>query len=350
MYPNSLEYDRREFLKASVVASTVALTQLSWQPVPILADEVQPESDAKQPTFTFVQINDLHVQAPLTADSKVKPTYNQANAKARWCIDSIVAGPQSAFVLAIGDMAHGEQLGQVPKDLAEFKTIIAPLKCPLYPAVGNHEVVQQEGNENFERPYREVFGKDRVNYFFEHGGLLFIVLNNSGACVVKPEIIQQRNDWLRKTLAHHPDQKKILCCHIPIVPIRDEPVLAKSFGFRSYQAHDAELLDIVDEHAKTIVAVLSGHLHLTGFTVRNGIHHISICGTASYPSDFARFAVYEDRIEMRVCQLPAELAQAHRSIHGQPRHSQDSTDKDHATGESYQRGNESERLLRIPLV
>lgn len=344
-------YSRRTFLKSSIIVSAGAVTQAMWQSVPARAKEVRPgnESDAQQAQFTFVQINDLHVQAPLTAESKVKPTYKQANEKARWCIDSILSGPQPNFVLAIGDMVHGEHIEQVPKDLAEFKSMIKPLQCPLYPAVGNHEVVQQEGNEQYERPYREAFGEDRVNYSFQHGGLLFIVLNNSGACVVKPEIIQQRNAWLRRTLADHPDQKKILCCHIPILPVRDEPILAKSFGFRSYQAHDAELLSIVDEHTKTILAVLSGHLHLTGFAVRKGVHHISICGTASYPSDFSRFAVYEDRIEMQVCQLPAELAKSHPSLHGKPRHSQDFTDKEHATGESYQMGRTDERLLQIPL-
>jgi predicted MPP superfamily phosphohydrolase len=351
--PNSTNRnDRRTFLKTSLLASTAAAAQTLWQPVPVVGAEGKSlrEKGKEQPKLTFVQINDLHVQAPLTAESKVKPTYKQANAKARWCIDAIVKGPQPDFILAIGDMAHGERLEQVPKDLAEFKSMIASLKCPLYPAIGNHEVVQQEGNEQYERPYREAFGDERVNYFFEQGGLLFVVLNNSGACVVASEIIKQRNAWLRDTLAAHPDQKKVLCCHIPIVPVRDEPVLAKSFGFSSYHAHDAELLQIVDEHSKSIVAVLSGHLHLTGFVVRNGVHHISICGTASYPSDYARFALYEDRLEMQVCQLPADLAHTHPSLHGRPRHADDFTDKQHITGESYQRGNEAERMLHISLV
>ena len=100
-------------------------------------------------------------------------------------------------------------------------------------------------------------------------------------------------------LAKYPAQPKVLGCHIPVVPIRQEPVLAKSFGFRSYQAHDPELLEVIDAHAATIVAVLSGHLHLTGCVQRKGVHHISISGTASYPSNFARFDVYDKRIEMR---------------------------------------------------
>jgi 2',3'-cyclic-nucleotide 2'-phosphodiesterase (5'-nucleotidase family) len=140
--PISAANDRRRFLKTSLIASTCGLAGTLWQPVPAWSVEDQASEKAEPAKLTFVQINDLHVQAPLAANSKIKPTYKLANEKARWCIEAIANGPEPDFVLAIGDMAHGEQLDQVAKDLAEFKAISAPLKCPLYPVVGNHEVVQ----------------------------------------------------------------------------------------------------------------------------------------------------------------------------------------------------------------
>lgn len=253
------------------------------------------------------------------------------------------------FVLGLGDLIHGERLDRLPLDLEQFQTLTKSLQAPLYPTLGNHETVQQEGHPDYERAYRAVFGDDRVHYTFEHGGVRFILFNNGGATVVGPQIVRARNDWLRQTLAKHPGQPKVLGCHIPVVPIRQEPVLARSFGFRSYQAHDQELLEVIDAHAATIVAVLSGHLHLTGCVKRKGVHHLSISGTASYPSDFACFDVYEDRIEMRVQPLPAELAASSPSIHGRPRHPQDFTDEDHATAEAYQAGRLDERKLTISI-
>ena len=312
-----------------------------WQPLPTMAAQ----TPVTEPKLRFVQINDLHVQAPNAAVR----TYEKANEKARWVIEEINRKPRPDFVLGIGDLVHGERLDQLPKDLAVFQEIIKPLQVPFYPGLGNHEVIQQEGSPVHERAYREVFGDNRVNYTYAAGGLRFIMLNNSGACVVNAEIVRKRNAWLREILKEFADQPKILGCHIPLIPVREEAVLTKSFGFRSYMAHDAELLALVDQHAESMVAVLSGHLHLTGVAVRNGVHHISIAGTASYPSDFARFEVFADRITLQVCQLPAELAKSHPPLHGQPRHKLDFTDATHSTGEIYQAGQESERNLTIPL-
>lgn len=325
---------RRAFLPALGVAASGSV----WRSIPA-GGASQP--DAK-PRLTFVQINDLHVQEPGTT---IKG-YNSANEKAQWVVQEINRQPPD-FVLGIGDLIHGERLDQLPRDLAAFQQIIKPLKAPFYPAMGNHEVVQREGDSVYEKAYRDVFGDQRVNYTFEAGGLRFIMLNNSGAVVVGPDIIRRRNAWLNDVLKAHPGQPKILACHIPIIPVRDEPVLAKSFGFRSYAAHDPELLALVDEHAGSIIAVLSGHLHLTGQAERKGVHHISICGTASYPSDFARYQVFDERIVMQVSQLPSALAQTTTSLHGHPRHKMDFTEAAHENAELYKVGRSEERNLTI---
>lgn len=65
---------------------------------------------------------------------------------------------------------------------------------------------------------------------------------------------------------------------------------------------------------------------LTGVVTRNGVHHVSISGTASYPCDFASFDVYPDRIRFRVHSLPQQLSTPDTNIHGRPRHAVDYTD------------------------
>lgn len=332
---------RRNVLKYSASVAAAAI----WRPIPRSWAVVNED----RPQFSFVQLNDTHVQSPLVAPDPNLETYARANDKLRWCVEEINRAPQPDFVLFIGDLIHGERLDRLALDLGTFQELTKPLVPKIYPTLGNHEVVQQEGDPKHEQPYRQVFGDDRVNYTFEHGEMLFVMLNNSGATVVSPEVIRKRNAWLRDVLEKHPDQKKIIGCHIPIVPVREEAILAKSFGFGSYQCHDKELLELVDAHSQTILAVLSGHLHLTGYVLRNGVHHISIAGTASYPSDFARFAVHEDRIEMTVCQLPPELAKSYPSIHGKPRFATDFTDSHHTTSDEYQIGRTDERRLTIPL-
>ena len=325
---------RRAFLPALGIAAGGGV----WRSIPA-GGASKPEA---KPRLTFVQINDLHVQEPGT-DIK---GYKSANEKAQWVVQEINRQPPD-FVLGIGDLIHGQRLEQLPKDLAVFRELIKPLQVPFYPTMGNHEDVQREGDPVYEKAYRDVFGDQRVSYTFEAGGVRFIMLNNSGATGASPEIIRKRNAWLRDVLKTHPGDPKILGCHIPIVPVRDEPVLARSFGFRSYIAHDPELLALVDEHADSIIAVLSGHLHLTGQVERKGVRHISICGTASYPSDFARYQVFDDRIVMQVSQLPRALAQTTTSLHGQPRHKTDFTDAAHENAELYKAGRSEERSLTI---
>ncbi|MBI5685298.1 MAG: metallophosphoesterase [Verrucomicrobia bacterium] len=300
------------------------------------------------PAFSFLQINDTHVDADAGKDG-----YEKANEKARWLIEAAASGRHFArpdFVVGVGDLIHGERVENLAPDLRLLHEMLKPLRVSFYPVVGNHEVVQQEGSAKHEQAYHETFGDDRVNYTFTHGGILFIALNNSGACCVGPAVVKSRNDWLRRELEGAPGVPKIILCHIPLVPLREEAVLAKSFGFRSYMDHDGETLRIVETHANSVIAVLSGHLHLTGVTRRNGIVHVSIAGTASYPCDYALYRVFADRIEARVHQLPARLVTPKTNIHGKPRYPRDFVDAKHPTPWQYVAGRADERTFTIPLA
>ncbi len=301
--------------------------------------------------FRFVQLNDLHVQASEPAVTASQQTYAQANEKARWVVAAIkdrTLGPRPDFVVGVGDLIHGESIDRLAPDLEALREIIAPIPCPFYPVVGNHEVVQQERSPEYARPWCEAFGRESTDYTFSYRGILFVAVNNAGA--PNAEAAAQRNAWLRGVLAAAGGQPTIVLCHIPLVPLRDESILAESFGFTSYRDHDPGTLEAVAEHRDTVIAVLSGHLHLTGMKQQDGICHISIAGTASYPCDVAAYDVFPDRIEVAVQQLPEGLATSAASIHGQQRHGRDFVDADHDTPEQYQSGRASERCFTISLT
>lgn len=306
-----------------------------------------PAVGSRAPLFSFLQLNDTHVDADAGKDG-----YEKANEKARWLIEAAASGRQCArpdFVVGVGDLIHGERVENLAPDLRLLREMLKPLRVPFYPVVGNHEVVQQEGSAKHEQAYRETFGDERVNYTFMHGGILFIALNNSGACCVAPAVVRARNDWFRRELERAPGVPKIILCHIPLVPLRDEAVLAKSFGFRSYMDHDGGTLKLVEAHSDSVIAVLSGHLHLTGVARRKGIVHISIAGTASYPCDYALYRVFADRIEAGVRQLPSHLVTPKTNIHGHPRHPRDFVDASHKTPRQYVAGRPDERVFTVPL-
>jgi hypothetical protein len=331
--------DRRRF--ARLVGAGAALGFLERLGLPLArADEAAPS-----PLFRFVQWNDTHVDA-------TRPSaYRLANEKAAYLADWVNAAQRSSpydFVVGIGDLIHGGDLADLAEDVGVLKRLVAGLAAPLRPVVGNHENAQREGDPDYEKPFREAFGLDQTNTTFRHKGFLFVMLNNSGAPVSNRQPVgRRRNAWFRHVLEGSPGVPKIVCCHIPLVPLRDAAVLAKSFGFISHVAGDDELLGLVDAHADSIIAVLSGHLHLTGIVRREGVHHVSVSGTAGYPCDFATYDVFPDRIQARVRSSPKKLLTPDTDIHGKPRHKTDYTDAGHPTHESYVKGNASEREFDI---
>jgi hypothetical protein len=136
---------------------------------------------------------------------------------------------------------------------------------------------------------------------------------------------------------------------VPLIAMREEEPLKASFGFSSWRVLDTCLDEIIQEQADTVIAVLCGHIHLTGVRQQNGIYHIMPGGTCGYPSDFASFEVFSDHINVSMHRAPDRWLDRAGDIHGQPRHPVDYTDAEHPDHERYLWGNPDERVLTIPL-
>ena len=296
----------------------------------------------RQPLLRFVQLSDTHVNITL-------PDAEITQKKLDFLIDAInkeTYFPVPNFVIGIGDIIEGGTPSTRKSEFEILKNKLAGLKCPFYPVVGNHENNALEGNAKAEAEYIAAFGPDRLNYTFEVAGVQFIMLNNSGAPGANAGAAgKARRTWLQSVLKASPGTPKIISCHIPLVTMRDEAVLAKSFGFGSYYAFDPALLKIVEDHADDVLAVLSGHVHLSGTVQRKGVYHITTSGTDDYPCDFAEYEVYKDRLQVRMYTISKELRGPSRNLH--TRSGTEYTDSTHATPESYVSGNPSERKFKI---
>jgi 3',5'-cyclic AMP phosphodiesterase CpdA len=301
---------------------------------------------APEPLCRFLQINDLHYNG-----RNAKDGYPDASRRVDWLFERIRKQdyfPRLDFLVAVGDMVHGESLDNLREELPAFREKMDGLGIPYYTVPGNHENVQREGDEVFEKPYRDAFGSGRLNYSFIRHGVEFLLLNDSGSATRRPKnVYEERVRNLDRMLGANPRLPKLLCCHIPLVAIREEAVLAKSFGFASYKVREPEVLELVEARRSNVRAVLSGHLHLTGMKRGKGIAHASICGTASYPHDVALYTMFPGRIEVEVVRLPSNLLVPETNIHGRGRHGIDYTDTAHADYTSYLMGTPAERRFTI---
>jgi hypothetical protein len=300
------------------------------------------------PLFRFLQINDVHVQQE---HGFTHPTYRDANRRARWLLANL-ANPEFVppldFVLLNGDMIHQGTLESNRDAFAFLRTLLPEFSVPYYPVVGNHEVSQHEGDPLWEEPYVSTYGDGRQFYSFVHKGVAFVIFNNAGTGEGFDErVYRLRHERLRAMLEQHAGTPTIVVCHIPVYPVRQGAVLAESFGFHSWRTVEPEIGRLL-EGQPSVVAILSGHLHLTGMASHHGIPQIVFAGTASFPHDIGLVSVWPRAITVEALRLPSNLLVPETNIHGVQRHGRDYTDDEHPTYTQYLMGNSDERLFSIP--
>lgn len=344
--------NRRKFLKSSVV---IAGGFVASNILPGCTRNIYRGKEL----FSFVQINDTHIVLPGYT------SYPKVEEKLRSVISSINSEENFSkpdFVLFAGDIIHGTRLPLLQSECEYSKAILDELSCPYYTVVGNHEVLNTEGNPRFLNAYMRIYGEDRVYYSFVHKGFHFIVFNNSNGLGSTQDATALRNEWLKKTLGEYPDYPKFIVCHIPLASFREDKILGESFGYWTYKLRGDNTFDIIQSYSDKVIAVLNGHIHLTGVVKTNNnwlsflpsrdddIYHISPSGLASYPCQYAYYKVYQNSVEVKMLQVRKDLVTPSSNIHGRYYHDVDYVDNLHPSPMTYVCGNRNERKFSIPLV
>ncbi len=342
--------NRRKFIKNSfIIAGGLTISQT--------IQGCKSYTGSGKKLFSFVQINDIHLSSPENKETK-------SLTKLFSVISSINLEknfPLPDFVLVVGDFINGSGLNLLQPECEYARKILDELKCPYYTVVGNHEVLNTEDNPRFLNAYVRTFGQDRVNYSFVHKGFQFILFDDSNGLGTGNDATFLRNEWLINTLKANENYPKFIICHIPLVALRDDKVLDKSFGYWTYKLRGDDTFRIIENYSDTVIAVLNGHVHLTGMTKTNNywlsflfpgendIYHIAPSGLASYPCHYAHYTVYENRIDVRMIQVARDLVTPLSNIHGKQFHNQEFLDSGHKSPDAYVCGNKDENIFSIPL-
>ena len=199
---NANFHDRRDFLRLAGLGGVVMASALAR-----LRELRLGPSAAKD--FSFVQLSDVHWGY---ANPKVNPEPRQALLRAIAAVNALEQQPD--FVVFTGDLTQTTDDPRLRRArLREVKEIAAGLKAPQVRFfAGEHDASLDRGEA-----YLEVFG-GALNYTFDHGGVHFIVLDNTSQPA--PVLGEAQLDWLRKDLAGRAkDAPIVVLTHRPLFPL-----------------------------------------------------------------------------------------------------------------------------------
>ena len=174
-----------------------------------------------------------------------------------------------SFVIFTGDNINRPK----QKDLVSFVKTINKLNAPYYIAFGDHDVYKAGGlsKENYIKTiktYNWFYKPSQPNYVIKKKGFVFIVLD--GAKEIIPGAIGYYKDstisWLDKQLTKYEKRPVIILQHFPLLPPKE---------LNSHKVYQPEkYFEVLNKH-KNVIAIVSGHYHLNGEKMQNGIYHIS---------------------------------------------------------------------------
>ena len=228
-------HDRRDFLRLAGLGGIVMASAL-----PGCASYGSGASAAKD--FTFVQLSDVHWGY---ANPKVNPEPRQALMRAIAAVNALEQQPD--FVVFTGDLTQTTDDPRLRRArLREVKEIAAGLKAPQVRFfAGEHDAALDRGEA-----YLEVFG-GALNYTFDHGGIHFIVLDNTSQPA--PVLGEAQLEWLRNDLAGRAkDAPIVVLTHRPLFPLYPQ-------------------WDWATRDGEAAIALLSGHSNVTVFY--GHVHH-----------------------------------------------------------------------------
>ena len=221
----------------------------------------------------FVQVTDIHL-----TDSE----YSVKELKS--AIDDINSLADVSFVVFTGDNIDKPNEAY----LKIFVDTVADLNVPYYVVIGNHDVFKSQNMSKIH--YLEIFRRKNLlfaqrkpNYKFKKKGFMFYIVDGAKEVIPGPVGYFRKDTlaWLDKQLTKNSKNPSVIFQHYPLVyPTGADGRLKTHKTYKS-----EEYLEMLDKH-NNVLAVVSGHLHTNGETMKNGVYHISTPSMANLPHSY----------------------------------------------------------------
>ena len=193
----------------------------------------------------IAQLSDTHILAPGADDS--------AAVLRAECLRQAVADineqEPDAIVFTGDTVQHG-----APEEYARLRTLLAPLRAPLYLVPGNRDDNEVLRGAFADKPYLHT-GSEFLQYTIDDYEIRLIGLDSTATGERKGHFCAARQAWLAERLAEQPDRPTLLFIHHPPFDVGDHYI----GGYRSPE-DAAALATIVSRNAQ-VVGLLCGHVH-----------------------------------------------------------------------------------------
>lgn len=226
----------------------------------------------------FVQITDSHFAAIKSDYSQEEVEYSQTVlAKTVKDINSLKGVD---FVVFTGDNIDKSN----EDDLKAFLKVANKLKFPYYMIIGNHEVFKSQKFDKKEylkvaSRYSRCFKQKNPNYVFIKKGVVFIVVDGTKEVIPGPAGYYREATlkWLDKQLTKYKNDQVVLLQHFPI----EAPCYNRTHTTYNVDAYK----DVLNKH-KNVIAIFSGHYHVNGEKMVDGVYHVSTPALVCDPHDY----------------------------------------------------------------
>ncbi len=193
----------------------------------------------------IAQLSDLHITAP---ETHLYGLVDTAQFLQRAIAHLNRLDPQPDLVLITGDLV--DQGTEV--EYRHLRDLLAPLRAPLYLALGNHD-----DRDSFRQvwghcPYVPPSGP--LNYCLEAYPVRLMVLDTLVPGASHGLVDDGQRQWLAQTLGADPQRPTVIALHHP-------PFATGLPGMDGIRCQGAETLAEVIQSFPTVERVLCGHLH-----------------------------------------------------------------------------------------
>ena len=234
--------------------------------------------EADRADFSFVHFTDTHIMVgERAANAKASAQLDTAKMLEQVIRAINTLDPKPAFAVVGGDLTSPDLLDQSKVWTADdyepsyrlLKQLVAPLPCPVYMLMGNHDQ-----RDAFHRVMQtDASRPEAAHYYsFDHEGYHFIALDSlepgeHGGCIAASQL-----DWLEADLAQHAEQPTIVFVHHHPWPI----------GVRGMDmmnlANAADLEAVLRGHAQ-VRWIICGHVHQDHHMERDGLTQLTTSAT-----------------------------------------------------------------------